>query len=92
MNANDHPEIALGIVPLGTANDFATGCGIPTDDVLAALLLAAEGEPTRVDVGKANDRFFLNVASGGFGAEVTSKTPKDMKKVLGGPPIHWWER
>ena len=48
MNASEHPEIALGILPLGTANDFATGCGIPTDDPFAALLLAAEGQPTRI--------------------------------------------
>jgi lipid kinase YegS len=84
MKTDEHPDISLGIVPLGTANDFATGCGIPTDNLLDALRLAAEGDAQRLDVGKVNDRFFINVASGGFGAEVTTKTPKDMKKILGG--------
>src|SRR5213592_2994467 len=55
----------LGIVPLGTANDFATGCGIP-HDTAAALALCVQGRATPVDVGKANERWFLNAASVGF--------------------------
>ena len=31
-----------------------------------------------------NDQYFINVASAGFGAEVTATTPQDMKKFLGG--------
>ncbi len=38
----------------------------------------------RIDVGRANDRFFINVATGGFGAEVAANTPETAKKVLGG--------
>src|SRR5712664_309460 len=64
---------ALGVVPLGTANDFATGCGIQRDPE-NALALCMEGEALPIDVGKANDRWFLNVASVGFGAEVTATT------------------
>lgn len=32
LQADDAPKIAVGIVPYGTANDFATGCGIPKGD------------------------------------------------------------
>jgi lipid kinase YegS len=78
------PPPAVGVVPFGTANDFATGCKIPMGDPLAALLLALEGEPARIDLGKVNDRFFVNVASAGFGAEVTVSTPKPMKDRIGG--------
>jgi lipid kinase YegS len=74
---------ALGIVPLGTANDFARSCGIPLD-LREALGLAAWGLPVTVDVGRANEEYFLNVASGGFGAEVTAATPKELKRWLGG--------
>lgn len=73
----------LGILPLGTANDFATGCGI-SKDLAAALQLAVSAPPVPVDVGRANDRYFMNVASGGFGAEVTSSTPPKVKRLLGG--------
>jgi YegS/Rv2252/BmrU family lipid kinase len=72
----------LGVVPLGTANDFATGCGIPRDTE-AALALCMEGEGVPVDVGKANEHWFLNAASIGFGAEVTATTPPELKRLLG---------
>jgi lipid kinase YegS len=75
---------SVAVVPFGTANDFASGCGIPRGDPLAALELAAQGEATPIDVGQVNDRYFINVASGGFGARVTAETPRPMKQVLGG--------
>lgn len=76
--------VALGILPLGTANDFARSVGIPLQDALAALTLACKTAPTQVDVGCVNDRLFLNVASGGFGADVTNRTPPTLKAALGG--------
>ena len=74
---------ALGILPLGTANDFATCCTIPTEP-LPALRLALEGTPVAVDLVQANDRYFMNVASAGFGAAVTTETPVELKNFLGG--------
>jgi lipid kinase YegS len=73
---------ALGIVPLGTANDFATGCGIPRDPD-EALALCMEGQGIPIDIGKANEHWFLNAASVGFGAEVTANTPPELKRLLG---------
>jgi lipid kinase YegS len=73
---------ALGVVPLGTANDFATGCGIPRDPE-KALALCMEGQEVPIDIGKANDHWFLNAASGGFGAEVTATTSPELKRLLG---------
>ena len=81
---NASPKTALAVVPYGTANDFATGIGILKGDPLAALQLAAEGNATPIDVGKVNGRIFVNVTSGGFGAEVTANTPPELKKALGG--------
>jgi len=81
----DLPEAArsvLGIMPLGTANDFATGCGIPRDPE-QALALCLEGRALPVDVGKANEHWFLNAASIGFGAEITATTPPELKHLLG---------
>jgi lipid kinase YegS len=74
---------ALGILPLGTANDFATACGVPTDPQ-AAIVLAVTGEPRPIDLGRCNDAFFANVAAGGFGAAVTAETPVELKNFLGG--------
>ena len=73
----------LAILPLGTANDFATACQIPFLP-LEALRLAVEGEVYPVDIVKANERYFLNVASGGFGAQIVADTPTSLKNFLGG--------
>jgi lipid kinase YegS len=75
------PELAL--MPLGTANDFASACKIPIDP-LEALRLAVEGKSKTIDIARANDRYFINIASGGFGAQVSAATPPLLKKYLGG--------
>ncbi len=78
---DEKPELA--ILPLGTANDFASGCNIPPDP-MEALKLAMHGEAKSIDVVRANDEYFANVASGGFGAKVTSTTPVALNNFLGG--------
>ncbi|MEP3439569.1 MAG: lipid kinase YegS [Hoeflea sp.] len=77
-------EIELSLLPLGTANDFARGTDIPVGDPVGALRLACSGSAQAIDVGIVNGRHFVNVASGGIGAEITSTTPSDLKRMLGG--------
>ena len=77
-------ETILGVLPYGTANDFAAGCRLPLDDPGGVLSLIANGPPRRVDAGTVNGRPFINVATGGYGAEVTTGTPVEMKSLLGG--------
>lgn len=81
LSADERPELA--VMPLGTANDFATACTIPADH-LSALQLAQSGNVQNVDAVKANEHYFMNVASGGFGAQVTANTPVALKNFLGG--------
>lgn len=75
--------IELAILPLGTANDFATACEIPIEPE-EALHLALKGESYWVDSVSANDQFFINIATAGFGAQVTATTPVALKNFLGG--------
>jgi lipid kinase YegS len=82
MDLSTAARPVLGLVPLGTANDFATGCGIPHDPE-QALALCMEGKAAPIDVGKANEHWFLNAASIGFGAEITATTPPELKNLLG---------
>jgi len=77
-------DVTLGVMPLGTANDFARGCELPTDDLSECLRIACSREGRKIDVATLNKRHFVNVASAGFGAEVTATTPQDLKKALGG--------
>ncbi|HMM24220.1 MAG TPA: lipid kinase YegS [Pseudoxanthomonas mexicana] len=78
---------SLGLVPLGTANDFATAAGIP-DGPLAALQLVREVVAAPLDLLRidADDgtHWCANLASGGFGTEVTVETDEGLKKMLGG--------
>jgi len=78
------PDVTLGICPLGTANDFARGCDLPFDDLAECLRIACTRDGREIDVGVLNGRNFVNVASAGFGAEITATTPVDLKKALGG--------
>jgi lipid kinase YegS len=82
MDLSEDTRPNLGIVPLGTANDFATGCGIPHDPT-KALALCMRGEAAPIDIGKANDHWFINAASSGFGAEITATTSPELKRLLG---------
>lgn len=74
----------LGIVPLGTANDFATACNIPLAPE-QALQLAVKGRAVDIDLAQVNDEhFFINMATGGFGTRITTETPEKLKAALGG--------
>ncbi len=85
LMASDEEHLpSLAVLPTGTANDFARACGIPADQTLAALELAVNEAAVPVDVGLVNDRHFLNVATGGFGTDITVNTPSELKKILGG--------
>ncbi|MET0506223.1 MAG: lipid kinase YegS [Luteibacter sp.] len=79
---------ALGLVPLGTANDFANAAQVPME-TLAALDLIASSQATPMDLIKlvADDgdvHWCANLASGGFGTQVTVETDDGLKKMLGG--------
>ncbi|SMP30901.1 lipid kinase YegS [Shimia sagamensis] len=76
--------LSMGLVPLGTANDFARAFGDAGDDLLHSIRVAATEDATPIDVGVINGEHFVNVASGGFGAMITSTTPADVKRRLGG--------
>ena len=75
---------ALGILPLGTANDFATSAGIP-EALDKALKLAIAGNEVAIDIAQVNDKTcFINMATGGFGTRITTETPEKLKAALGG--------
>jgi len=78
---------ALGLVPMGTANDFAQAAGVPEAPLDALELVLAQ--PARsIDLLKLDaeggTHWAANLASGGFGTQVTLDTDEGLKKLLGG--------
>ena len=79
---NNGIDLPLAIFPAGTANDFAYYFDIPHD--IEGMVEIALGENyTWTDVGKINDRYFINVAAMGFLVDVSQKTDPEMKNTLG---------
>lgn len=78
---------ALGLLPLGTANDFATSAGIP-EALDKALKLAIAGNAMEIDMARVNDKTcFINMATGGFGTRITTETPENLKPRWAASPI-----
>lgn len=82
VNGLDGYDVPLGIIPVGTANDFARQVGIPAD-ADHAMDVILQRKPMRLDTASLNGRRFLNVSTGGMGAEATAETPSEIKETLG---------
>jgi diacylglycerol kinase (ATP) len=82
VNGLDGFDTPLGIIPLGTANDFAMQAGIPAD-ADHAMDVILRRKPVRIDTASLNGRRYLNVSTGGVGAEATAETPPEVKESLG---------
>lgn len=84
-------DVVLGLVPMGTGNDFARTLGLPEDPLEAAHALLS-ATPREVDLGRASgdgvERTFLNACMGGFPVQVDEATDEKVKKRLG--PVAFW--
>ncbi len=72
----------IGLIPMGTTNDFARAVQIPRD-INKAVDIIIEGSSIPVDVGLMNDRHFINIAGGGRLTELTYEVPSKLKTMLG---------
>jgi len=71
----------LGVFPLGTTNDLSRALGISRQwEDYCDLVLRGESRP--IDVGRANDRYFINIAGGGSLTELTYEVPSRLKTMI----------
>lgn len=73
---------ALGIIPMGTVNDFASALYIPAD-IERALENVIYGVTMDIDIGRMNGKYFMNIAGGGKITQVSYEAPGRLKAVLG---------
>ncbi|MFS0820638.1 diacylglycerol kinase [Bacillus sp. 1P02SD] len=72
----------LGIIPVGTTNDFARAIGVPRN-IDGACDVIIEGNSVPIDIGRINDKYFINIAGGGRLTELTYEVPSKLKTMLG---------
>lgn len=80
--AKEGVSVPIGILPVGTANDFGKFLGMPSN-IEAACRQILSSEVTAVDLGCINEKYFVNVASTGLFTDVSQKTDINLKNTIG---------
>ncbi|MDB5186888.1 MAG: diacylglycerol kinase catalytic region [Candidatus Saccharibacteria bacterium] len=75
-------SIQLGVIPLGTTNNFARSLGLPLE-IEAAIGAVKNGKISNVDLGKIHKEYFVNVAGVGVSALIAKHVTDDQKKKFG---------
>ncbi|GLI63384.1 hypothetical protein VaNZ11_006338, partial [Volvox africanus] len=83
IKVNAPRNIAVGLMPMGTSNDFAAVTGIPQDLESALRLCCQYDNLKQLDVGLLNGEVFMNTATLGASSELGSETSHEAKKLLG---------
>lgn len=73
----------MAILPGGTTNDYARALKIPRDNIVAAARVILKQQTVMMDIGKANDNYFMNIGAGGYLTELTYEVPSQLKSVFG---------
>lgn len=79
---NHEIDIPIGILPTGTANDFAKVLNIPTE-IPEACEKILSSKVKEIDLGKINDKYFVNIASVGIFSNISQTTDRNMIKKVG---------
>jgi YegS/Rv2252/BmrU family lipid kinase len=83
VNGMAESDATLGILPVGTMNVFASELGIPQGNLRKAWAVIQKGRAREVDLPRANEEYFVQLAGVGLDAEVVRQTSPDSKKALG---------
>ncbi len=75
-------DTVVAVMPLGTANSFAGGLGIPTD-IDSAVQVITDGVRKRIDLGKIDENHFCNAAAIGLSPMIAETVPHKLKRYLG---------
>ena len=83
-----HENVALGVVPVGTGNDYVRSLAVDTEDFLDIEKMI-NGTTVTVDILKCGDRYALNVISAGYDCEVADRAQKNKRlPLMSGPAAY----
>ena len=80
---NSNKKIIFGIIPLGTSNMCARSLGMTATNISEIVNVLVRGRTRKVDVGKINDRFFVNACGIGLDAQMFKNVQPKIKKFFG---------
>jgi diacylglycerol kinase (ATP) len=75
--------VTLGLLPIGTMNVFATELGLPVHDLEFCWSIVKGNSARSVDLPKANQKFFVQLAGVGLDAQVVKETSSQLKRSFG---------
>ncbi|WP_353989218.1 diacylglycerol kinase [Pediococcus argentinicus] len=78
-----HRRPKMAIIPSGTTNDYARALRIPREDPVQAAKIVLKDQRFKMDIGKAGENYFINIAAGGLLTELTYDVPSNLKSVFG---------
>ncbi|WP_122646943.1 diacylglycerol kinase [Enterococcus mediterraneensis] len=73
----------LAIIPAGTTNDYARALKIPRNNIKDAAEVILKDQTVKMDIGKTNGLYFINIAAGGHLTELTYDVPSELKSIFG---------
>lgn len=76
-------DIPVGIIPSGTANDFAQYLKLPKDNIEDVCKIITDCKTKRIDLGTVNGTYFINVCGGGLLSNVSQHINNDFKNAFG---------
>ena len=76
-------NVALGLLPLGTMNVFATELGLPVNDLADCWKIIERNRTHRVDLPRANRKHFVQLAGVGLDAQAVKETSRAFKRNFG---------
>lgn len=79
--ADAFEDVTFGVVPAGTGNNFAGNIGVTS--IEDAFQVLEGGTARRIDIGRANDRVFVNSCVAGLTADASAETSADLKSRYG---------
>lgn len=73
----------MAIIPAGTTNDYARALKIPRDNIVKAAEVIRKNQTVKMDIGRARENYFINIAAGGHLTELTYEVPSELKSIFG---------